>query len=113
MAGSAFFLIEITKGLHRYKVHRVYLPDGTVVRFDANKEAEMAHVQVQHPATRGHTSSASGQIAAQNQMGDNGQTGQSSVRNSIDEANRAYMAAVESGDTQTAQRMMAAAEKAG
>ena len=49
-----------------------------------------------------------------NQQGDNSQSGQSSVRNSIDEADREYMAAVERGDTQTAQRMMAAAaEKAG
>ena len=53
-------------------------------------------------------------MVSHNQQGDNSQTGQSSLRNSIDEADREYMAAVERGDMQTAQRMMEEeAEKAG
>ena len=60
------------------------------------------------------TGDVSTDSVAQNQQGNNGQTGQRNSRKSLAAMDQDYMAAVESGDTQTAQRMMEeAAEKAG
>lgn len=90
-------VVRFSENDNRYKTHKVFLPDGSVLDLENNK-AEAAHT----PAginQQEYTSSASEKSIPQQNKG-------SKSQRSIQETDAEYMQAVNSGNTEEAQRMV-------